>query len=1212
MIRALFFWCFLLFTGVVCYCQGVLPSGRSSMDDSTSIFTVPRTFIPIKSENGIYFRNKDIRDTIIKIHIDKYYPDIGSDHGYFVKSNDKYGVIGFFGDTIVPFDADTIFFGIRNIVTKNEQSYEIINPIKFGEKRSKTKIEADSILLHNGLIYHYKDGKSGVADDSFTIPATYEAITFLRCNNAKFNQNTEAVSTYYFKAITSDGDLQLVNSKNEAILPDGVTEIQCYLFGYIMFYDTHYKYYNIVSNNFIDNNGHDVVIYDRDIYKCYNKERDKSAFFLKDRVFKNTYDDYFYMGNRSQIAVRKNDKVGLMDIASNELVLPLEYEQVKYFDKHLSKHYKTYKNQRCGVTASGGKTLIDHQYADIKSTINDSLFIVINGSSEGGVVSTNNRTVIPLKFPQIRVYEREILVRQGSEFALYSINGKNIVPFRYTNVDTEKVNGSAIFIFYNSSKKLYIANHNGYLGKQPVSHIEFGDGLIKTYSGNVVSVSILNNNGGLEETQTYERLGIFEIEGDQRFYPDRKWTWERDEIEENQLTGLYGRRKLNSFGFSFPPTYNTIRYSKFGSVYGVAHRSRRKTSVFPGLHAANERYFERIDSQREKPLLMCDNAFVQQDVWNRTNSKYLMQDTLGRLYIANETNFDQSKYPADGFVYARNKQFNGKFHWFSKDVEITKGEYDLSLAEYFGWINSLGAYAPSISDLKRIYDPHWGVSFHNSTIMVSQRKIFNNKESNLYFFPPKFYKQCRELNGMNALMYKKEKSNSWNVELFHKLGAEKYELNQPIIKECRNAKIIDKGIVDLLLVTTNDYEQFKVHRDFPEFHFRPDSFFVSYDNGFLTLRIEDSNYVLMQPDQSIIYDCLEKIEHLTGNYFLIKEIGEGSSVLVNAANRDTIFENVIRARSFNEKLFLIEKQRENSHIRILLDSDLNEIKTFNHVVRPFKGNYIWKDYNKKVVLNLKSGKEDTLNYASYDLFENGFITYEVKARSYIRRFGSSDSISIRDGIKFEPFGNYLYGIYGDRHLRIDSKLEEVNFSRRTEIQIIKDRFLIKNDGRTVIVEDKQENELFSSEDVEIEFSVAPNYISFYEAEELKYITMDGRLTSDYKEVIMQIRNGKKYRITKPDREYGLMIDYDQVLENKYGSITILNDDEFTVESNGHQKVYDEELQFTGITGQKIYPLLDFGEYLIQNGSFIYTITQNGILLDRSEYWNSSWGVPNGR
>lgn len=1160
-----------------------------------------RKYIPYKSKDKQYLLKANAIDTNNRIVLDCIYNEITNDFGYYGALNGKHGLVGFFGDTLISFKEDTIYFRSSFILCQDSNSFTVLSsPMN----ESTYSFEADSIFIYDNYIYHYKNGNVGLVNESFLIPAEYEAITPLNCLVANLNFSNQSIETH-FKVVTKSESLQIIDGNNKKLLPKNVSEIQCYHYGIISFFDTHWKYLNLSNHEVINNDGNDVVFYSNSMYKKYNKDKSKSILISHDKKFQGRYNDYFTLNNNS-IAVLKKGKVGVIDYDSERIILPLEYDQIKPTKR--SEYFKTYKDLKCGITKVGGKTLISHKYSNIIDTGHEEIYVVIN-NNKGGVITIDDRLLLNLVYDQILVQPKAIVCRVGNSFGLFDLNGKQIVPISYSNYSTRSINGNNIYLFYNSESQIYIANHEGFIGNQPVSHIEFGEDLIKTYKGKSIYVSVLNTDGEIEETNEYRNLNSFIIPGDLRMGRFPKSSWSVDELEENQQTGLYGRRNLIKYGFSHKPKYTTLRYSRNERPYGQLQKQMKQIEIIPGIIVENKRYFNDISSIGVySPFLLNDNAFnPSTDLFlQHTSDKYMLQDTLGTLKVVDYANLTFSEdYPLNEFVYSKSIVTGAKFHFHSNQVEITTIENsDLSLSDYFDWLNILGVYKPNISDLKRILDPHLGVKFVNSTVIVSHPSHWQNKNLNLDFVNPVYYKDCRVLNSIKALFYK-DSDYSGTISKFHKIYSvdNKEKASEPIIKNVANVKELNYTLEDRLLVQPSQTMEFKVHRDYPEFKFYKNNHLVDYNNGLITIKIKDSNYVLMKPNHQIAFDCLEKVTHVHGVFFNIKEIGGESERIINVRTKEVVFSDVLGVEQFNQDYFVITKIVDNQKLYTLVNQDMKVLKTFSKIIRPYQDEYIWINYIDNVLLNIKNNNIDTLNYDKHKLFPNGFILFEKDNRKFVRLFGQKEFIKVDDEANYVNFGDRLYGESNDRHFYIDQLLDVNNLKRKASIEVLKNKYLMQSNNKETVLYNDNHDELYASTNEELSFNVASSYISFYDEDTLKYLTNSDEITTSYNRAISQSLYNSEYTLNITEKGAGLIIDGEIVLKDVYKSIKILNKDEFIVETNDYQKLYNSNLKPVGIEGAEIFPISNTDYYLIKNGSFQYVVKNGEILINNIQFWN---------
>lgn len=144
------------------------------------------------------------------------------------------------------------------------------------------------------------------------------------------------------------------------------------------------------------------------------------------------------------IRVKRGDKWGYIDI-SGETVLDFKYDFACNFRN--GKAYVIDNNEPMFISKNGEKIestreIKDYCFEDLETELeietqfdSDTLIMIKESEGKFGVVDTNERVIIPIKFHEIGLYYNDIIkVRKGNLWGAYKNNGDLIVEPKYTYI----------------------------------------------------------------------------------------------------------------------------------------------------------------------------------------------------------------------------------------------------------------------------------------------------------------------------------------------------------------------------------------------------------------------------------------------------------------------------------------------------------------------------------------------------------------------------------------------------------------------------------------------------------------------------------------------------------------------------------------------------------------------------------------------------------
>lgn len=1142
-------------------------------------------YLPFQQDKGWILASYPWDEPENQIHIDSLIIIEKEIIPYIVKSNGVKGVISSYGDTLVPFEfnqIDRISNGF--IATKKDSSY----CFHHNPNSKKYSFVMDSLFTTDEMTYIYHNGKVGAYINETFIPPNFEAIERYQCSPSR---NT---SKLYFKVITSNGYYQLIDEESNFLLTNAVTDIHCYDYGYIRFFDKNWQYYNTFHDVIIDSEGNDINIYNEHCYKKYNTDRTNSALYYieNNERFSNTYADYFPL-SEDFIAVKKDSLIGLVDLNSKNEVIKPKYHQINVTSKR--NLFKAYLNESCGLINSEGEELIPLTHANIITTTNDSLFIVLE-NNKGGVKNRNNKLILPIEYGHISIYDSTMLIFKNSKFGLTDLNGKTIIPPEYNYYELKTIRGINYFEFYNDINNRSLVNYNGYLIKDGASHIEYGPGVIKYYAYSKIKTLAIDDFGNVEDSHTYSKLKSFIVGDNESSYPFNRnsISWEGSDLEEHQLTGKYGKRKHSRKGMSIEPNYSFLRKSYYNKPYGEILIPQQEQTFLNSINLSFSSKYNLISEGGVEGITMTEN--VAHNSIPFSGSELIQGVDLTFKLIPNtniEWDFDQ--FPIEQLLYAENTQNNIRKLYHGGTAEIcNRSEADISLKTYFNWFNKLGVFTVSVEDAKRIMDPYLGVEFKNTKQIAVQARYGYEDPNKLNFIKPEAFKAFNFLNGTNLFVSQSMHKNAKKIREFN------------IDKDSTRKSI--NGIVDVELIEPYFGNQLKiksvkpingiVNVNYPNFCFVSTDVNIEYHAGVIVQKVDSANYRLITPSNKLLLDCLSDVKYLGADKFAVKQIGERHLSIYDVNLTEIVLDTVLSVEKFNKGFLALKKLTNKIASYHVYDKDMNMIISSPSNVSYYRADKYWIDKTKRIVKDFNTGEIDTLR--RNDIFLGNQLIYNSTGKiAFIRKYGTQDSISIKTNKLPKVHGNFIFYKDGNRYYIMD---QDLNIERQwwvKKIDKINEDFLALRTNRKTRILNNKNNEVYVIKDNEQKFVESRNYMYFYTDESLLYGTKNGDITSNRQHAYDALKIKDKISIDK--NEYLIQKASGEQIQQKFTHISARDNHpgEYLVGTESLYQIYDLNLnEIPILTGNDIYKLQSY--MLVRQGSHFQLYDLNNRLISIEE------------
>lgn len=339
------------------------------------------------------------------------------------------------------------------------EGYTFVNPTK-GE---------NYFILRNIKVDGYETGLYHKYNKTVVIPTLYDTLNYINddritaCKNDRYG---------------------LINIKQEKIIPFA------------------YKYIDYLNDNFI------IAVNEDGKYGVINIDNELVLPFEYDEISNISESNDYYR-------ISKNSKFGLVETVDAEIVIPLEYDDIEYAENELAVALK-----------DGQKGVIDANCEEVVPFIYDSIMyydggFVVFKDELAGFLNKEGKIILPVEYFNIlEVKDGFITVvinyeNDEHKYAVYDMNGKEIVPPIYDNIDyyaTDKYmivkKGWYAYFIDKATGKEMLANSD--LHFSDVKYIND-----KYYAGGGrSSYAIVNFAGQRLTLESYNDISIINVNGE--------------------------------------------------------------------------------------------------------------------------------------------------------------------------------------------------------------------------------------------------------------------------------------------------------------------------------------------------------------------------------------------------------------------------------------------------------------------------------------------------------------------------------------------------------------------------------------------------------------------------------------------------------------------------------------------------------------------------
>lgn len=955
-----------------------------------SLAAAEKNYMPFKQGEKWTLYDLDSGIVNSKYTFDAWLPQ-GKFSEYFAfKKDGLFGVIDYQGDTIMPFEYDTIvttFYGVFGSKGSNW-----VFPQYFDSEVTSDTLQLDSISGKGDFVYLYRNNKVGAYSQGIiSVPPIFEAVQPLNVV-AWYDKSPEVILAF-------DGSAyRFFDYKGNDLLGTATPEFELMRNDFVRFKKNgRWWYYNFYTKKQFDSGGNDVVLYHSGMYKIYGSSRTYPTFYYDERK-QSGYEDYFPLMNE-YLAFRSAGKVGLMD-GNGTVHIPARYDKIELIDSRLG-YFKFFRGDSCGLVTKSGVELFQPAYANIIATNNPNRLIVIDNGFTG-VVDKQGKNIIPLKYDYIHYDNTCFLLEKKELIGLASMDGKIIFEPQFIHYQREYGNtwdGSFYAIVFEDFKgKLLLANSTGALTTEKFNDYNYGNQTFKLYRNNEIEVLVLTDKTEVEESVKYPNVGSLVVKKEDSNKRVR-WGlggWDISYLEENQLNGKFGLRFFRKQGLAVEAVYNEIQSTGLDGHFG----ERKEEGTFEltdnivlDQKAVYDHMYEGNARIQNKDLVSAESVvFNASSNWTSTvvaqNNNHLGTIEVPHEYMPFQ--FRELEEMNLGFSRQFGTNLPKMYIIDAKPVVCSIDSAEISLFEYYHYFNMLGGLRMTSASAPQIMNPNLGVRFEGGQRRVTDLNAFEWNESRLRFKPWKSFKDFRFTQMEDFILFKDvDDSLHWTVQDYRwtKDGS-------PIEdKTCLDFKEVSFGFETILELKEEGTTNYIIHEDFPDFEYiLSDSVQRNYFVGRLILE-EKEGVRLKDPKGNVFTPFYRGVRYLGEGIFTAKT-DAGWEVINRNGNRviDRYFTYV---GAVNNGFFAARNASAQGIYSVEGEVLVESSETLKHV----EGNFyqvtespqeIWYDAQEKMY--------DTLQADEVYLGNRTFLVNLEDNEYTLRKFGTAQPLKIASEI----------------------------------------------------------------------------------------------------------------------------------------------------------------------------------------------------------------------
>ena len=384
-----------------------------------------------------------------------------NNYNYFIlKQDNKYGVMGVNGDTIItpvydevriPNPEKDVFICYKDNATtclnsNNEPiftNYNQVEPIRL-------KNTVSDLMYEKSTLTYIKDDKMGLInlDGKKIVDNKYESIEALPSQEGKLlvkqqgkvgiiNINGHEIIKSEYDQIKEDGYYENDGDIQKSGYITSNTTKEGYRYGYIS-----YKGEEVLKPEYNDISRVLDIKDSENAYLILAKDGKYGVYKNGNAVIKNDYQSISYEQGNQVFVVEKSGTYGVVDLKGS-MIVPLEYNQIDITG--IGIYAK--KGEQTTIFDKNGKTLELEENTSVLNTGNENYKIKIS-SSDGaisyGVINSKGEEAIPQDYSYIEYLSENYFIASNKDgkLGVLDANNKEILPLEYASI--HKIDGTNI------------------------------------------------------------------------------------------------------------------------------------------------------------------------------------------------------------------------------------------------------------------------------------------------------------------------------------------------------------------------------------------------------------------------------------------------------------------------------------------------------------------------------------------------------------------------------------------------------------------------------------------------------------------------------------------------------------------------------------------------------------------------------------------------
>lgn len=787
---------------------------------------------------------------------------------YYIFEKDKrIGALDLYGDTILPFQYDSIVTIPYGVAGKMGEYWDFKTEYWDGPAQNE-RHKIDSFYCLNEITYTYLNGKMGALRLSEQLLApNYNKVQAM-------NQTPEFVRQYDVLLVSDGANFRFFDFEGKDVLGVATTNYQILDHDFLKYWDGHWKYYNFVSKEHLDFGGRPMVFYDRNNYKVYNESRTLGVYYENGVALGSGFEDYFPIG-KEMIAVRRNGKIGVIH-KNGRLVVAPKYDKVECLN-YFSSYFKYFIGDACGLLSPTGEELSKAKYANIVESTKADRFIVIDHELTG-IIDNHGREICPIEYTYIQAHNDCFTIQKGIKIGLMNWDGKVILEPTFLAYDIFLSGGAAnkgfqTFVFEDTRGKFILANKSNRLTERTFDEFNYGNNTYKLYRAGEIEVLVLNNNGEIDDRMKYANIGSLIIESDYRRMLKKADGWLVSYLEENQLSGKFGLRWYKKQGIAVETVYDYVQNGRLSSYFGEREISGHTVELFPGVPVRLQRVYDQMYTLTG--AVINTDLVMAESILHWSPSLSTSEALVGNANFALQVEIEFTDSPVK--ANDQGTKINYGEHLASQDLKMITlnaqpelcalEDAEISLLEYFQYFNVLGGMELTPTAAKKVLDPRIGVRFVGGKKRVYEIGLRLTNDNFVSFRPSKDV-QSIHFFAENDLMIIKELNNATEFNVKEYTWPKDVEPLETL--DCYDFRDVRSTQGRFYEALKKVVQKAQVHVDFPDFLFFPiDSFPLKYAAGRL-ISGEIGAVQLLDPEGKVYIESAKQIDYLGNDLFKVK------------------------------------------------------------------------------------------------------------------------------------------------------------------------------------------------------------------------------------------------------------------------------------------------------------------------------------------------------